>query len=104
MERAIGEIFYDGNVKLVVQRAVNSISCKGCYYNQYIVRSHYSCKTPKMQQNCKNLPGRSCSQCNNAKSEVTRSYECRRNFIAAGICQASFRDDGESVVFAEVCE
>lgn len=33
MERAIGEVFYFGGVKLRVERAKNKTSCEGCYFS-----------------------------------------------------------------------
>lgn len=31
-ERKIGEIFFDGNVSLQVEKVVYGCSCSGCYY------------------------------------------------------------------------
>ena len=33
MERKVGEIFFDGNVTLQVEKAEHECSCFGCYYN-----------------------------------------------------------------------
>lgn len=104
MERTIGEIFFDGNTKLIVQRAENSISCKGCYYQRHEMRDSYSIPQVCRERGCVNSCKYACRNCSLCKHESTWIWVCRRNLIAAGLCQATFRDDGESVIFAEVCE
>lgn len=104
MERAIGEIFFDGNAKLVVQRAANSISCKGCYYNVCALHKVIECDKPDdLNLDCTRAT-HSCITCLYGKEGNVERYECRRSLNSAGICLGSFRDDGESVVFVEVCE
>lgn len=68
--RQLGEIFFDGNVKLQVVEGDNCISCRGCFYNQ--------------------LNGRG-------------EWCCGRRLQLTGFCQRSFRDDGISVIFKEIC-
>lgn len=104
MERAIGEIFFDGNTKLVVQRAANSISCKNCFYERYELRDSYSIPQVCNEKGCKNAVKYDCRHCPLPKHEKTRIWVCRRNYAVAGSCVAAYRDDGESVIFAEVCD
>lgn len=103
MERTVGEIFFEGNVKLRVEVAQNAISCKGCYYDQLVVRKKYTCEIGKIGTKKCLLSMQKCKDCQFGKVEKISQWECHRNLINAGLCQASFRDDGESVIFAEVC-
>lgn len=104
MERSVGEIFFDGNTKLVVRRAANSISCKGCFYERYEIRNSYSIPQVCNEKGCTNAVKHDCKHCPLSKHEKTGIWVCRRNLVVVGLCQATFRDDGESVIFAEVCE
>lgn len=104
MERALNEIFYDGNVKLKVQRAANSISCKGCFYNTLVRRAHVDCDLDADKKALCKRPRSTCIICKYGLVENRLQWECRRNLMAAGVCQQSFRDDNESVIFVEVCE
>lgn len=101
MERSIGEIFYDGNTKLVVKRAANSISCKNCFYERYEMRDTYSIPQGCNEKGCINAVKHDCSHCPLPKHKKAGIWVCRRNWQAAGLCQETFRNDGESVIFAE---
>lgn len=102
-ERQLGEIFFDGNVKLEVKRGENAISCKGCYYQQYEMRDSHTVPQFCNERGCINATKHDCNNCPICKHEKKIIYVCRRNLVTAGVCQAAFRDDGESVIFSEVC-
>lgn len=104
MERALNEIFFDGNVKLQVRRAANAISCKGCFYNILVPRAYVKCKGGANKEATCSQPRSMCKTCKYGMVEILKAWECHRNLLAAGVCQQSFRDDGESVVFVEVCD
>ena len=104
MERALNEIFFDGNVKLQVRRAANTISCKGCYYNTLVRRAYVDCKRSADKEAVCKQPRSMCKTCKYGLVDIRSVWECRRNLLAAGICQQSFRDDNESVIFVEVCD
>lgn len=104
MERALNEIFFDGNVKLQVRRAANTISCKDCFYNTLVHREFVKCKGGANKEATCNLPRSMCKTCKYGLVDIRSVWECRRNLLAAGICQQSFRDDNESVIFVEVCD
>ena len=104
MERALNEIFYDGHVKLQVQRAANSISCKGCFYNTLVSRTYIDCKRNADKEPICCLPKERCKTCKYGTVNTRKVWECRRNLLTVGICQQSFRDDNESVIFVEVCD
>lgn len=101
--RQLGEIFFDGNVKLEVKRADNAISCKGCYYQRYEIRNSYSSPQVCKEKGCINSIKHDCRHCPLSKHEKIGIWLCRRNMNTTGLCQSSFRDDGESVIFSEVC-
>lgn len=102
-DRQLGEIFFDGNVKLEVCEARNSISCSGCFYNMLVTRREITCTGEKEKCRCYYAIPKLCTYCRHLVTKNVKKWECHRNLVAAGLCQATFRDDGKSVIFVEVC-
>jgi len=103
MERGIGEIFFDGNVKLEVREARTSISCKDCFYNVAVRRKDIKCTCESDKCYRHRVFPNLCKSCRFYVEESVSRWECHRNWALTGNCQRSFRDDGKSVVFVEVC-